>query len=100
MGAGTYPVWARQGQALLFQAPDHRVLGAEYTATADSILFGRPVPWGNIRPADLGGAYAYDLPPDGRQLAAVILAGGAEEKPITDLAFMVNFFDELKRRVP
>jgi hypothetical protein len=43
----------------------------------------------------------YDVAPDGKRFAVVLNADGtAEPKPITRLAFLVNFFDELRRRVP
>jgi len=50
---------------------------------------------------DLGELYSYDVAPDGKRVAAVLFAGGsAEPKPATSLAFVVNFFEELRRRVP
>jgi Tol biopolymer transport system component len=88
---GDYPIWSQAGHELLYQAADRRVMRIEYTAAAGSITFGRPRPWGNVRPSDIGG-YAWDLSPDGKRIAAVILAGGVEEKPITELSLLMNFF--------
>jgi hypothetical protein len=40
-----------------------------------------------------------DLAPDGKHLAAV-LANDDGQKHITHLTFLLNFFDELRRRAP
>jgi len=52
---------------------------------------------------DLGSppVLTYDVAPDGKHFAVVLYADGtAEEKPITHVTFLLNFFDELRRRVP
>jgi hypothetical protein len=50
---------------------------------------------------DLGELYDYDPAPDGERLAVILYAdGSADRKPVTSLAFLLNFFDELRRRVP
>jgi len=44
---------------------------------------------------------SYDVALEGKRFAAVLYADGtAEQKPITNLPFLQNFFDELRRRVP
>jgi hypothetical protein len=49
----------------------------------------------------MGPIPTYDLAPDGQRFAIVLNPDGtAEEKPITHLTVLLNFFDELKRRVP
>jgi hypothetical protein len=49
----------------------------------------------------LGELYAYDVAPDGKRCAIVLFADGtAEQKPAGHLTFLLNFFDELRRRVP
>lgn len=42
----------------------------------------------------------YDLAPDGKRLAAVVVEEGEGEKLPTHLTFLLNFFDELRRKVP
>jgi hypothetical protein len=42
----------------------------------------------------------YDVAQDGKRLAAILYRDGtAAEKPITHVTFLLNFFDELRRRV-
>ncbi len=47
------------------------------------------------------GAYSnYDLAPDGKRLAAMLAEDASGDKPPTHLTFLLNFFDELRRRAP
>jgi hypothetical protein len=51
----------------------------------------------------LGGNYPYDLAPDGKRFAAVLNAGagaGQDQRPTDSVTVLLNFFDELRRRVP
>jgi serine/threonine-protein kinase len=64
-------------------------------------LLDKPRAWSEKRVLDLGVSYSYDLAPDGKRFAAVLYAdGSSEQRPVTNLAFLLNFFDELRRRVP
>ena len=42
----------------------------------------------------------YDVAPDGKRLAAFLADDANGEKPPTHLTFLLNFFDELRRRAP
>ena len=42
----------------------------------------------------------YDLAPEGKRIAAFMADEANGEKPVTHLTFLLNFFDELRRRVP
>jgi hypothetical protein len=41
----------------------------------------------------------YDLAPDGKRLVAFVADDANGEKPITHLTFLLNFFDELRRKI-
>ena len=100
-GGGIFPLWSRDGRELLFRASDQRVMAVGYTAKGDSFTAGKPRVWSEARLADFGPSSIYDLAPDGKRLAAVLAAGNAGgEKPNTHLTFLLNFFDELRRRAP
>ena len=43
---------------------------------------------------------AYDLAPDGKRFAITEPVAATEEKTGTHITFLLNFFDELRRRVP
>ena len=61
---------------------------------------GEPTVWSEKPVLDLGELYSYDVAPDGRVAVILYPEGTADEKPATTLTILLNFFDELKRRVP
>jgi serine/threonine-protein kinase len=78
-----------------------KIMVTSYKETGDSFLAAKPRVWSDKRLLDLGRPKSYDLAPDGRRFAVVLYADGtAEQKPLTNLTFLLNFFDELRRRVP
>jgi len=100
---GSDPVWSRNGRELFFLAAYRTIMVANYTARGDALLFGTPRVWSQHLLLDLGSppVGTYDLAPDGKRFAVILNADGtAEPKPITHLTFLLNFFDELRRRVP
>jgi hypothetical protein len=42
----------------------------------------------------------FDLAPDGKRFAVVLNPGGMEERLTDSVTVLVNFFDELRRKVP
>jgi len=99
---GHHPVWSRNGRQLFFLTRNvDRIMVADYRVAGDSFVAGEPSLWSDKVLLDLGELYAYDAAPDGNRLAVVMYSDGtAEQKPPTSLTFLVNFFDELRRRVP
>jgi serine/threonine-protein kinase len=101
-GGGFNPRWSRDGRELLFEGPDERVMAVGYNAKGDSFAAGKPRVWSQARLMwNSGGISVYDLAPDGKRIAAILAsdeAGG--EKAPTHLTFLLNFFDELRRRAP
>jgi hypothetical protein len=75
-------------------------MAAGYTTKGDSFAAGKPRAWTETRLRDIGGSSNYDLAPDGKRLAAFVADDANGEKPPTHLTFLLNFFDELRRRPP
>jgi serine/threonine-protein kinase len=99
-GGGYYPAWSRGGAELLFVTPAGRVMAVSYSAKGDSFGAGKPRPWSEVSVVALTDATTYDPAPDGKRLAALIANSVDTEKPVTHLTFLLNFFDELRRRAP
>jgi Tol biopolymer transport system component len=99
-GGGTRPVWSRSGHELLFQSPDRRVISVSYTVKGDLFTTGKTQEWPDVRLAEIGDVATFDLSPDGKHLAALLVVGTEAEKPLTHLMFLLNFFDEVRRRAP
>jgi len=99
-GGGTRPVWSRAGHELLFQSPDRRVISVSYTVNGDSFTPGKQQERPDIRLAEIGDLATFDLSPDGKHLAALLVVGAEAEKPRTHLMFLLDFSDEVRRRAP
>jgi Tol biopolymer transport system component len=98
---GQLPVWSRNGRELFFQNMDNRIMVTDYTATRDSFMQGKPHLWSDQQLHDVSGVLNYDLAPDGQRFAIFPeLKGPAEEKGGVHMTFLLNFFDELRRRAP
>lgn len=100
-GGGTLPLWSRDGCELFFQNPALRVMSVTCSAKGDSfVLLGKPRTWAETRLRDIGGSN-YDLAPDGKHVAAMLAPDeDAGQKLPNHLTVLLNFFDELRRRVP
>jgi serine/threonine protein kinase len=96
---GTGPRWSRTGHELMYRSGD-LIMAASFTVNGDTFVPEKPRVW----IAKLGGTQ-WDLAPDGKRvvvLIAVALPGGAESapKPEHEIVMLLNFFDELRRKVP
>jgi Tol biopolymer transport system component len=98
---GMLPVWSRNGRELFFQNPDNRIMVTEYAVKNESFAAGKPRMWSDQQLHDLGGVLNYDLAPDGKRFAIFPeLKVPAEEKGTVHMTFLLNFFDDLRRRAP
>jgi len=97
---GAFPVWSRNGRELFYKARDRRIMVAGYTTSGDSFVAGKPRVWSEIRLRNEGRYSTYDVAPEGQRIAAVAVEEpGTEQKPVTQVNFLLNFLDELERRL-
>jgi len=75
-------------------------MAVSYTVKSDTFAAGKPRVWTETRLRNIGILSNYDLAPDGKRLAAFVADDAKDEKPLTQLTFLLNFSDELRRRVP
>ena len=100
-GGGIFPTWSRNGRELFYRARDNRIMVASYAAKGDSFVAEKPRVWSQAPIGDTGVWPNFDLAPDGTRFAVLMAAEGtAKEKPPTQVTFLLNFSDELRRRVP
>jgi len=102
-GGGAFPVWSGNGRQLFYVA-QKGITVADYTATGDSFTPGKPRLWAP-HPILLnygGGPFQpYALAPDGKRFAVMLYPDGtAERQSRLHLTYLLNFADELRRRVP
>lgn len=100
-GDGVYPVWSPKGRELFFRTLDNQIMTAAYEIKGDSFVADKPRLWSEKRLANVGLFRSYDVAPDGKRIVALMPAEGLEEqKAQNHVTFLLNFFDELRRRVP
>ena len=101
---GASPLWARDGRELFYQTPreerNRRIMvvdvitGSTFTRSQPRLL--------------LEGSYrgttpvrSYDISPDGQQIVMITGTGQQPElQPVTSIDIILNWFEELKERVP
>jgi Tol biopolymer transport system component/predicted Ser/Thr protein kinase len=102
-GGGSHPIWSRDGRELFYETLDNRIMAATYTAKGDSFAVDKPRLWSNTQIMDLFGTQIWnlDLSPDGKRFVVIPRPEAtAEQKGSVHVTVLLNFFDELRRRVP
>jgi serine/threonine-protein kinase len=98
------PVWSRNGHELFYvRTSSGQMMAASYSVNGDSFVADKPRRWSEKRllPGLVPVIPTYDVAPDGKGFAVVLYEDGtAQEKPITHVTFLLNFFDDLRRKVP
>jgi serine/threonine-protein kinase len=99
---GGYPKWSRDGRELFFFwpfGPHAHLMVTTFEARGDSFVAEKPRVWSERVPLYFPAVKFYDPAPDGKSIAALMPADRPEE-PHDRVTFLLNFFDELRRRAP
>jgi serine/threonine-protein kinase len=98
---GGYPAWSRNRHELFFwqNAPHPHLMVAAFEARGDSFVAEKPRVWSEQVPAFFPATKFYDPAPDGKSVVALMRADTPEERH-DRVIFLLNFFDELRRRAP
>ena len=80
-----------------FLSGDGRIMVASYTAPGDRFSIAKPSLWSD-RPLPRLPTQGHDLAPDGKHAVAILEAAATGESET--ITVLLNFFDELRRRVP
>ena len=93
---GLSPAWSPNGRELLYRAGD-QIMTVGYTVSGDSFVAERPRVWA----ANVRGAGGFDLAADGKRVAMFVPLATKDASPRENtVAVVLNFFDELRQRVP
>jgi hypothetical protein len=93
------PRWRNDGRELFFRSGDRTTFkmmamdiepGASLRAGTPRLLFA----------GDYGLNSGYDVTPDGQRFLMVKSSPSTQQVPPNQLTFVVNWFEELKQRVP
>jgi serine/threonine-protein kinase len=98
---GRMPIWSRAGRELAYQALDNRIMMAPYAVNGDSFPPGKPYLWSDKQLESFTEGPTMDLALDGKRFAVLMAPqGSGEPRAPMQVIFLLNFFDELRRRVP
>jgi serine/threonine-protein kinase len=100
-GGGVFPVWSRNGRELFYQKADgNGIMVATYTAKGATFSAEKPRTWSSHRIRQAQITRMFDLTPDGRRVVIVDDPDETDQKPDTHVNLLLNFTQELLRRVP
>lgn len=98
---GSSPVWSRNGREVFFRSRNNQIMVVPYTVKGDLFVAEKPRLWSGRKLALTPTARGFDVAPDGKHIVATLPAEYSEEqKTQHHVIFLLNFFDELRRRVP
>ncbi|HEY1494753.1 MAG TPA: DPP IV N-terminal domain-containing protein [Candidatus Solibacter sp.] len=99
-GGGIYALWSKTGRELFYESADGRIMVLDYSVDGDAFVPGNPRLWSKA-PVFQTGVSNLDLAPDGKRFAVLTAPeAAAYAKGSVHVTFLLNFFDELKRRMP
>jgi Tol biopolymer transport system component len=100
---GKFPVWSRNRRELFYVNSDNRIMVVRYTANDHSFVPEKPRQWSPapiFRPTN-NALWNLDIAPDGQRFVVLVPPESRSEPPATVHAtILLNFFDELRRRLP
>ena len=96
-GGGLYPQWTKDGRELFYETADNRIMVVDYTANGPSFIPGKPRVWSNLH-LFTPGRENLKLAPDGRHFVVFQQPETSNATPRPE--FLLNFLDEVKRRIP
>jgi serine/threonine-protein kinase len=99
-GGGLYGLWSNKGRELFYETADHRIMVLEYTVEGATFVPGKPRLWSD-RQLFYAGTSNLDLAPDGKRFAVLMIPeSGSAGKGSVHVTVLLNFFDELRRKLP
>jgi serine/threonine-protein kinase len=99
-GGGLYALWSKNGHELFYETADNRIMVVDYSIDGGSFVPGKPRLWSD-KQLFFTGTGNLDLAPDGKRFAVLALPDTPPgEKGTVHVTMLLNFFDELKRRIP
>jgi hypothetical protein len=99
---GRFPVWSRTAKELFYTDVNGRIMVVTYSVNGNTFVPGPPRLWSQAALLLTGNAPPLDLAPDGKRMLASLPPDNSTgaEKDSLHVTFLLNFFDELKRRMP
>jgi serine/threonine-protein kinase len=95
---GRSPVWARNGRELFYLDESNTLMAVPVETSGAQFRYGRPAKV--FETTYSGDFYSYDVTPDGQRFLMMKPSELGDRSRPTSLVVVLNWLDELKRRVP
>jgi serine/threonine-protein kinase len=99
-GGGSYGIWSPNGRELFYEAAGNRIMVLDYRVDGNTFIPGKPRLWSD-KQLSFTGTSNLDIAPDGRRFLVFALPETPPgQKVSVHVTMLLNFFDEVKRRIP
>jgi serine/threonine-protein kinase len=98
--SGKFPVWSRTTRELFFLGGDDRIMVASYSVTSDVFTPQPARVWSPTPVRRTATRQNFDITPDGKRVVMFPRSVVAQEQDSLHATFLLNFFDEIRRRIP
>ena len=95
IGGGSMPGWSPNGRELLYRAGE-RIMTVSYTIKGDTFVAEKAAVWA----ANARAAGGFDVASGGRRIIVAAPVAASEARAEHTIAFIQNFFEELRRLAP
>ena len=95
-GDASFAIWSPNGRELFYRTKGQTVMVVSYTTRGDTFVPDKPRLWNSTRLADTNIYRNLDIHPDGKRFLALM---PSEEHPRNQVTFLLNFSDEVRRRM-
>jgi Tol biopolymer transport system component len=97
---GKFPAWSRTTRELFFLGGDDRIMVVNYTIEGASFVPGKPRAWSPTQVLRDGVRLNFDVTPDGKRVVVFPRPAETRSEGTLHATFLLNFFDEVRRRIP
>jgi serine/threonine-protein kinase len=97
---GSWPRFSHDGKQLFYLGNDGHLMAVDYQASGGAFLAGTPRVWAPIALNATGTFAPYDVAPDGKRIVCVPRFAESAESGSVHVELLLNFFDELRLRIP
>ena len=97
---GKFPAWSPKTHELFFLGGDDRIWVVTYSTSSESFVAGTPRQWSSTQVLRDGVRQNFDVSPDGTRVIMFPRPTETKSEGSLHANFLLNFFDEVRRRIP
>ena len=99
-GGATRPAWARSGRELFYLDESNTLIAVPVRTSGPTFVAGNPTTVFDTKYVEPNPARHYDVSPDGQRFLMLKDSGGNPNETPASMVVVLNWFDDLQRRVP